>query len=82
MDPTTDARTTQRRERKSSSYMQRSWTELKDCSLWLRNLIARRKVCTEGRPAISRPSEAHTDGFSIPYVTPSNHSTPPTPSTT
>ena len=40
MVPTTDARTTKRRQRKSLLYMQRSCPELKDCSLWLRNLIA------------------------------------------
>ena len=38
-DPTTDARTTDRRERKSALYMQCSCGELKDCSIWLRNLI-------------------------------------------
>jgi len=42
MVPTTDARTTKRRQRKSLLYMQRSCPELKDCSLWLRNLIAAR----------------------------------------
>ena len=39
MDPATDARTTKRRERKSPIYMQRSCTELKNCSIWLRNPI-------------------------------------------
>ena len=29
----------QRRERDAATYMQRSWTELKNCSIWLRNSI-------------------------------------------
>src|SRR5262249_104872 len=40
MDPTNDARTTKRREHIRPTYMQKSCTELKKCSLCLRNPTA------------------------------------------
>ena len=46
-----------RRERKSALYMQCSCGELKDCSLWLRNLIATdREVLARGSGRLAHPS--------------------------
>src|SRR5688572_1882042 len=55
MDPNTDARTTKRREHKSPIYMQRSCTELKNCSICLRNPIS---DVRPGSGLVGRPEEA------------------------
>ena len=41
----------QRRERDAATYMQRSWTELKNCSIWLRNSIGDVRLESEKSPA-------------------------------